>query len=181
MTDLEQERRRRIERRARVLVGVSGTAAVVLPTLSVLVLTSSRAWAPALAAVAVALLVLGCTGWWIDALREWWQVDWWVHRFRSVVGWLLPLFNLFVITQESKILLDRAKAPRWVGRCFYVGFVVTVLLSWFRQTWAEVVSTGLIGLLSLALVLLTMRSLRAEWRRRDEAAGVRTGSAPEFG
>lgn len=165
-----------------MLVVLSGAATVALPTLSVLVLTRSGAWTPALAAVAVALAVLGCTGWWIDALREWWQLDWWVHRFRSVVGWLIPLLNLFVITQESKILLDRAKAPRWVGRCFYVGFVVTVLLSWFRQTWAEVVSTGLIGLLPLALVTLTMRSLRAEWRRRDETAhGVRAGGSPEFG
>ena len=161
---------------------VSATATVALPTLSALVLTRPGGWTPGLAAVAVTLVVLGSTGWWIDALREWWQVDWWVHRFRSVVAWLIPLFNLFAITQESRILLDRAKAPRWVGRCFYLGFVVTVLLSWFRQTWAEAVSTVLIGLLPLALVLLTMRSLRAEWRRRDDAAlEPRTGGSVEFG
>ena len=181
MTGLEQERRGRIEHRARVVAVVGATATVVLPVLSVLVLTGPGGWAPGIAAVALTLVVLGCTGWWIDALRGWWQADWWVHRFRSAVAWLLPLFNLFAITQESKILLDRAEAPRWVGRCFYVGFIVTVVLSWFRQTWAEVVSTGLVGLLPLVLVLLTMRSLRAEWRRRDEAARMRAGGASEFG
>jgi hypothetical protein len=180
--EAEAARRRRIERRARVLTVVGATATVALPALSVLVLAGPGGWTPGLAAVAGVVVVLGCTGWWIDAVREWWQLDWWVHRFRSVVAWLLPLFNLFAIAQESRILLDRAAAPRSVGRLFYVGFVVTVVLSWFRQTWAEVASTGLIGLLPLALVLLTMRSLRQEWRRRDGATREpRNSGAVELG
>jgi hypothetical protein len=178
----EAARRRRIEHRARVLTVVGATSTVALPGLSVLVLAGPGGWAPGLAAVAGVVVVLGCTGWWIDAVRAWWQLDWWVHRFRSVVAWLLPLFNLFAIAQESRILLDRSDAPRSVGRLFYVGFVVTVALSWFRQTWAEAASTGLIGLLPLALVLLTMRSLRQEWRRRDEATREsRSSGAVELG
>ena len=173
MTEGEQARRRRIELRAGVLIGLSATAVVSLPAASALILYGPGGWTTTAVAAAAALLllaVLGFSGWWIDAVRAWWDLDWWVHRFRSVVAWLIPLVNLFAITQESRILLDRADAPRWVGRLFYVGFIVTVLLSWFRQTWAELVSTGLIGLLPLALALLTMRSLREEWRRRDEAA-----------
>ena len=181
MTEVEEARRRRIELRAGVVIGLSGMATVLLPALSVVVLAGPGGWIAGLSIVAVTLLVLGLTGWWIDSLREWWQLDWWVHRFRSAAAWLIPFLNLFAIAQESRILLDRALAPRWVGRLFYVGFVLCVLLSWFRQTWAEPVSTGLIGLLPLALVTLTMRSLRAEWSRRDEAAEVRRGSAPEFG
>ena len=186
MTAGEQARRRRVELRAGVLIGLSGTATVVLPVVSLLVLYGPGGWATGTVAGAAALLmlaVLGFCGWWIDAVRAWWQLDWWVHRFRSTAAWLIPFVNLFAITQESRILLDRVEAPRWVGRLFYVGFGVCVLLSWFRQTWAEVVSTGLVGLLPLALVLLTMRSLRAEWRRRDDEAaqGLRTGGSTEFG
>ena len=185
MTDLEEERRHRVERRARVVTGVSATATIALPALSVVVVYGPGGRTTAVAAAATALLilaVLGVTGWWIDSLRAWWQPERWVHQFRSVVAWLVPVLNLFAITQESRLLLERARASRWIGRCFYVGFVVTVLLSWLRQSWAEPISTGLVGLLPLSLVLLTMRSLRAERAHRGRTTDtVRAGGSAEFG
>jgi len=175
--------RRRIDQRANLAIGLGAASTVALPAVSVLVhLAGPEGWGEVALAAAwgsLALAVLAATGWWIDALRAWWGVDHWVHRFRSVTAWVLPVFNLFTIWDESRILFERSSRRSWARTAWLLTWVVAWLLGSTELLAADLLGSALFAALPTVLVLVSMRSLRAEWHRRDTPE--RTGGPVQLG
>ena len=178
------EHRRRIEFRSRL--ALTATCALVLLELVMqLVLTDERASWPLTASAAAAFLVaavatMGFTGWWIDSVRTWWGPHEWPHRRRSVASWLIPVVNLAAPPIEAGLLFRSAGRPERWSRWWTGLWLVAVLCSVVRplgwKVWGVVDAWSfariVVPLLVLWLVVSSTRSLRAEWRRRDDTASL---------
>ena len=184
------EDRRRIEFRAGLSIAASSALAVLVPV-SHLVLTDDRSSGPLTAAVAVAWIVaavatLGLTGWWIDSVRTWWGPHKWPHRRRSVASWLIPVVNLAAPPIEAGLLFRSAGRPERWSRWWTGLWLVAVLCSVVRplgwKVWGVVDAWSFARMVApvlvLWLVISSMRSLRAEWRRRDDTAGSASAALP---
>ena len=176
------EDRRRIEFRSRLAIATASALLVVSPLARLL--TADARTDPMVADVSmvvtifVTLAMMGLTGWWIDAIRSSWGPHRWSNRFRSVASWLIPVVNLVAPPVEAGMLFGSAGRPAWWSRCWTACWLVSLLVGVFRP--GVVVSVGsdwILPALVLWLVVSSMRSLRAEWRRRDETTGSASATA----
>ena len=184
------EDRRRIEFRAGLSVAAAA-AVVVLSPVAQLVLADERASWPLTASAAAAFLAaavatLGFTGWWIDSVRAWWGPHEWPHRRRSVASWLIPVVNLAAPPIEAGLLFRSAGRPERWSKWWTGLWLVAVLCSVVRplgwKVWGVVDAWSFARLVPPALVLWlvvsSMRSLRAEWGRRDDTGLPPAGLPP---
>ncbi len=178
--------RQRIEFRA----GLAIAAAVALVLLCPLLMWASTVqdlsrWGTAVVGVPVLATLIatwGLTGWWIDSLRDWWGPHRWIHQRRSVANWLVPVVNVVAPPLEAGLVFDAAGRSEAWGRWWMRSWMAIVVVSVFRirsAPWASGLAVMAAGALVLWLLISSMRSLRAEWRRRDAAAA--SAQRPAFG
>ncbi|MDQ2678084.1 MAG: hypothetical protein M3Y51_05025 [Actinomycetota bacterium] len=171
------EDRRRIEFRARLATAAAAAIVVVSP-LTRLLATDAEidpmvADVSMVAAIVTFLAMMGLTGWWIDAIRVSWGPHRWTHRFRSVAAWLIPVVNLIAPPIEVGMVFASAGRPASWSRCWTAVWLVALVLGVFVPGVVLRVGTDwVLAALVLWLVISSMRSLRAEWSRRDDVAGL---------
>ncbi|CAN5461771.1 hypothetical protein BH10ACT3_BH10ACT3_05800 [soil metagenome] len=137
----------------------------------------SNGWSAAALGIpplAALIATFGLTGWWIDSIRAWWGPHRWFNTRSSLWNWLIPFVNLIAPPLEAGLLFQSAgRSERW-GKVWAGGWVLVVFGSVFHIQEIEGVVNLVSGLvisgLMLWLVISSIRSLRAEWRRQDSFA-----------